>query len=257
MRTPNSCRRWFTENDITPYIPTEASTIATSAEDREHRRDDPVLRDEAVDLHLRRADEVERQVRVGLRASAAAAAPPSRRRAGRRAAWPGWSRTGSPAAPAASGPPGSRRTARRSRSRPARLVERPEHPHGRDDADDGAPRPRLLRVAVARRGPEAAAERALAGEVLLRERRVDDRDGLVRVEIVGGEGAAVEHPLAGHREEAAGHLLEVGRGAIARSRYCRPRSRSGCCPRTPCGSDWSAPTASNSGSVSNCCRTRS
>ena len=86
MRTPNSCRRWLTENDITPYIPTAASTIATSAEDREHGRDDPVLRDEAVDLRLRRADEIQRQVRVRLLHLARGAPSPSRPRAGRRAA---------------------------------------------------------------------------------------------------------------------------------------------------------------------------
>ena len=40
-------------------------------------------------------------------------------------------------------------------------------------------------------------------EVLLRERGVDDRDGLLRVEIVVGELAAFEQPLPGDLEEAA------------------------------------------------------
>ena len=57
--------------------------------------------------------------------------------------------------------------------------------------------------------PEAAAERALAAEMLARERRVDDRDRLAVVEIVVGERAAFEQLLPGDREEAAGHLLEV------------------------------------------------
>ena len=51
--------------------------------------------------------------------------------------------------------------------------------------------------------------------MLARERGVDDRDGQLRVEIVVGEGAALEQLLAGDVEERAGDLLEVGERAIA------------------------------------------
>ena len=49
MRTPNSWVRWFTaKRHHAVDAPTDASITATSAEDREHRRDDAVLRDEHV-----------------------------------------------------------------------------------------------------------------------------------------------------------------------------------------------------------------
>ena len=83
-----------------------------------------------------------------------------------------------------------------------RVVERPEHADGRDHADDRAPRAGLPAVApprVRKRRPSALS----VAEVLLREGGVDDRHRLARVEIVVGEGAAFEQPLAGDLEEAA------------------------------------------------------
>src|SRR5262249_59898615 len=86
----------------------------------------------------------------------------------------------------------------------ARIVERTQHAHGRDDADDSPPWPGL-RAVVGHR-PEAAPYRAVAAEAPARERGVDNRDRLARVEVVVGEGPAFQQPLSGDLEERAADL---------------------------------------------------
>ena len=121
----------------------------------------------------------------------------------------------------------------------ARLVERPEHSNRADHADDRPPRTCALRVAVRRGRSEAASDRALGAEVLLRERGVDDRDRLPRVEIVVGEAAAFEELLPGDREEASRSPARGSPSAdrLGAIRAC-PRSPSDCFRKRPCGTGW-------------------
>ena len=191
-----------------------------------------------VDLDLRRADEIQRQVRVGVRQL-----PPQRacHRIGALAA----ARLCHDGRELGGERPlldGADRVREEGHVEAclvhARLVERPEHSHRADHADDRSPRTCALRVAVRRGRPEAPPDRALGAEVLLRERGVDDRDGLPRVEVVVGEDAALEELLSGDGEEASRSPARSSRSADRRrSRYCGPRSPSGCSPRRPCGSD--------------------
>ena len=101
-------------------------------------------------------------------------------------------------------------------------------------------------------------ERALAAEVLLRERGVDDGDGLLRVEIVGGERPALEQLLSGDRKETAADLLEVRLRAVALSRYCLPSSSMNPgLPEKTIRKRFVSAAASNSGSAAKSCSTRS
>src|SRR5438094_757270 len=182
-------------------------------EDREHRGDDAVRADEAVEVLLWRADEIERQVRVDL----VDVAP---------------QRVGKPVGllPAARFDDHRRELARERRrlhrARAAgierhvesgivdvRNVERRLHADVRHDAHDRAPRPGLRRGAIRR--AEAAADGTCRAEMFSRERGVDDRHRQLRVQVVVGERAPVEPLLARHVEERAGDLLEVGIRAIA------------------------------------------
>ena len=193
-------------------MPTAASTNRHRAEHGEHGGENAVARKEAVDILLRRVDEVEGQVRIDLRHLAPergnqALGPlaPVRLDHDRRELGGGRRlRHG----------PGRRRVERHVESRVVhvRVVERTLHADGGHDAHDGPPR--AVGACLPVPGAESPADRARGAEVLLRECRVDDGDRQLRVEVVVGEGAALEEFLSDGLVVTAGHLFEVGRRAI-------------------------------------------
>ena len=188
---------------------------------------------------LRRADEVERQVRIGLRASA--------RRSG------DGHRVGALAAARLDHDGRELADERRRRRRAdrvrverhveaavvdARVVERPEHPHRRDDADDGAPRPRLRcrrRVTVRKRRPIALSLpkcfRANAALTIATGWRAS-RSSSVKV-----RPSSSFWPVTAKKPPVTCSKLAVRPIAASPCTAC-PRSRSGRCRRTPCGSGW-------------------
>ena len=80
----------------------------------------------------------------------------------------------------------------------AGVVERPEHAHVGDDADDGAPFAELL--AAVDRDAEAAAERARGAEMLPGEAGVHDGNGELAVVVVVLEVAALDETLGRNAE---------------------------------------------------------